>query len=261
MLAKKPNRSYLPLFVTNLDRLIDAPEANQDQIKTACEMIERYFKTDHTFYVRPLQIVVTSKNPQAAKVTVEEILGAEGAYRADHMKVDDELGDLVEDNQIVVLDILDEDYRIDSPYMAGKEGVLIWMMQPGEAADSIDADFRIDVKDLSSSEARQKLKRATRLPFSVVDRLLESKKDPWQIGELLQLLIISHEPEELDFIGNLVRVPLCSFDWVETLEDEKYDQEDDLGEDDEDAFEMDEDNAEDESAAASQNESSTSDKR
>ena len=220
MLSKKPNRSYLPLFVTNLDRLVDAPEANQDQIKTACEMIDRYFKTDHTFYVRPLQIVVTSKNPRAAKVTVEEILGAEDAYRADHMKVDDELGDLVEDNQIVVLDILDEDYRIDSPYMAGKEGVLIWMMEPGEAADSIDADFRIDVKDLSSSEARQKLKRATRLPFSVVDRLLESKKDPWQIEEILQLLHTRRlDRKDLALIGQIFEVPLSEIDWVEEDED------------------------------------------
>lgn len=220
MLAPKPNRFYLPVFATNLDRLVDSPEANQEQIETASEMIDRYFKTDHTFYVRPLQIVVTSKNPRAAKVTVEEILGGDDAYRADQMKVDEDLGDLVEEKRIVVLDILAEDYRVDSPYMTGKEGVLIWMMQPGEAADSIDADFRIDVKDLSPSEARQKLKRATRLPFSVVDRLLESKKDPWQIEEILQLLHSRRfDRKDLELIGHIFEVPLSEIDWVEDDEE------------------------------------------
>ena len=94
------------------------------------------------------------------------------------------------------------------------------MMQPGEAADSIDADFRIDVKDLSSSEARQKLKRATRLPFSVVDRLLESKKDPWQIEEILQLLHTRRlDRKDLDLIGQIFEVPLSEIDWVEEDED------------------------------------------
>ena len=220
MLTKKRNRFNLPVFVVNPDRLVGAPEENKDQIKTAQELINRYFEADHTFYVRPLQILVTGKNPRSVKVTVEEILEDNGAYRADQMKVDEELGNLVEDCGIIVLDLLCEEFRVDSPYMLGKEGVVIWMMQPGEVADSIEADYRIDVKELSTSEARHKLRQTTHLPFSVVDQLLKSKKDPWQIEEMLQLVFPKRlNQEDLELIGHIFAVPLSEMDWIENEED------------------------------------------
>ena len=104
--------------------------------------------------------------------------------------------------------------------MLGKEGVVIWMMQPGEVADSIEADYRIDVKELSTSEARHKLRQTTHLPFSVVDQLLKSKKDPWQIEEMLQLVFPKRlNQKDLELIGHIFAVPLSEMDWIENEED------------------------------------------
>lgn len=71
--------------------------------------------------------------------------------------------------------------------MLGKRGVLIWMMSPGEEADKLEADYRIDVKDLSTGEKCKSLKAATDLLFFVADQLLGNDKDVWQIEEMLQL--------------------------------------------------------------------------
>ena len=117
--------------------------------------------------------------------------------------------------------------------MLGKRGVLIWMMPPGEEADKLEADYRIDVKDLSVGEKRQCLKVATGLPFFVIDQLLDSDKDVWQIEEMLQLIKTGpYEPKDLDFIGRLFRVSLSAYDWLEDHEDEEFDDEDDLGDED-----------------------------
>ena len=254
-------RSDIPEYVVNTERLVDAPNDNKKDIETARALIDHYEDMPHDGYVRPIQILVCGRNPRALTAVVDEIIGSRQAYRANSSNLVEELIEILDQCSILIVDMLDNDFDPDCPYMLGVEGVIIWMMKPGEEADKLDTDYRIDVKEMPTCEARQKLKRSTYLPFEVIDTLLESKKDPWQIGELLQLLIISHEPEELDFIGKLVRVPLCSFDWVETLEDEEYDQEDDLGEDDEDAIEMDEGDAEVEKKTTSQNESFISDKQ
>ncbi len=97
--------------------------------------------------------------------------------------------------------------------MLGKRGVLIWMMLPGEEADKLEADYRIDVKDLSVGEKRQCLKVATDLPFFVIDQLLDSDKDVWQIEEMLQLIKTEpYEPKDLDFIGRFFQVSLSAYD-------------------------------------------------
>ncbi len=120
--------------------------------------------------------------------------------------IGDDLIGLLEQYPILVADMFDVGFNPDCPYMLGVEGVILWMIQPGEEANKLNTDYRIDVKEMPTCEARQKLKYSTFLPFGVIDTLLESKK----IGELLQLLIISPEPQELDFIGGLLRVPLLS---------------------------------------------------
>ena len=227
-------RSSIPEYIVNEDRYVDAPNDNKKEIETANALIDHYQAMSHDDYVRPIQILVCGRNPRAVTAVVDEIIGSRSARRGNYSNDGDELIDLLEQHPLIVIDLLNNDYDPDCPYMLGVEGIIVWMMKPGEEADRLDADYRIDVKEMPTCEARQKLKRSTFLPFEVIDTLLESKKDPWQIGELLQMLIISQEPDELDFIGNLVRVPLCSFDWVETLEDEEYDREDDLDEDDND---------------------------
>lgn len=71
------------------------------------------------------------------------------------------------------------------------------------------------------------------MPFFVIDQLLDSDKDVWQIEEMLQLIKTGpYEPRDLDFIGRLFRVSLSAYDWLEDHEDEEFDDEDDLGDED-----------------------------
>ena len=69
-----------------------------------------------------------------------------------------------EQYRIIVLDLLNESFGVECPYMLGKCGVLIWMICPGEEADKLDADCRIDVQEMSLSEKRWKLKKSTVAP-------------------------------------------------------------------------------------------------
>ena len=247
----------VPKYVVNTDRYVDAPNANKKEIETAGALIQHYQDMSNENYVRPIQILVCGRNHRALTAVVDEIVGSRQAHRVNSYNIGDELIELLEQYPILVADMFDAGFDPDCPYMLGVEGVIIWMMKPGEGADKLNTDYRIDVKEMPTCEARQKLKYSTFLPFGVIDALLESKKDPWQIGELLQLLIISPEPQELDFIGDLLRVPLSSFDWEETLEDEEYDKEDDLDDEVEDAIESDEVGSEGENKTTSQNASST----
>ena len=142
---------------------------------------------------------------------------------------------------MIVLDLMDNAFGTECPYMLGKRGVLIWMMLPGEEADKLEADYRIDVKDLSVGEKRQCLKVATDLPFFVIDQLLDSDKDVWQIEEMLQLIKTEpYEPKDLDFIGRFFQVSLSAYDQLEDHEDEEFDAEDDLDGEIEDGFDQDE---------------------
>lgn len=222
MAMRRPARTIdVPEYIKNNNCGIDMPSVNQGQIATAQEMISRYLETDHSLFVRPLQLLVTSQNHRAAKAAVDEILSCFDAYRADTMNVDNELGELVERCKILVVDCLSEELRIEIPYMLGKEGVLIWMMRPGEEANEFDADFRIDVKDFSRIEARKNLKVSTQLPLDVIDSLLEANNDVWKIDEILGLLYdrkLDHR--DLELIGDIFGVKLCEWDWNETQEDD-----------------------------------------
>lgn len=212
----------VPEYVKNDNCGIDLPASNQGQVDTANEMILRYLETDHSIFVRPLQILVTSHNGRAARAAVDVMLGHLDAYRTDTMNVDNELGELVERCKILVVDCLSEELRIEIPYMLGKEGVLIWMMRPGDVANEFDADFRIDVKDFSQAEARKNLKVSTRLPLDVIASLLDVNKDVWKIDEILGLLYdrkLDHR--DLELIGDVFGVDLCEWDWSETQEDDE----------------------------------------
>ena len=172
-------RYKLPYFVANPISRIGEPQANEDDVDTAAEIITNYLQTDHDGYVRPLHILVCGANPRAVKAVVERMTywQDDSIYRADASCVDDDLGDVLQHNKIIVLDLMDNAFGCECPYMLGKRGVLIWMMSPGEEADKLEADYRIDVKDLSVGEKRQCLKVATGLPFFVIDQLLDSDKD------------------------------------------------------------------------------------
>lgn len=212
----------VPEYVKNDNCGIDLPASNQGQVDTANEMISRYLETDHSIFVRPLQILVTSHNGRAARAAVDVMLGYLDAYRTDTMNVDNELGELVERCKILVVDCLSEELRIEIPYMLGKEGVLIWMMRPGDAANEFDADFRIDVKDFSHAEARKNLKVSTHLPLDVIASLLDVNKDVWKIDEILGLLYDRRlDHRDLELIGDIFGVDLCEWDWSETQEDDE----------------------------------------
>lgn len=245
----------VPEYVKNDNCGIDLPASNQGQVDTANEMISRYLETDHSIFVRPLQILVTSHNGRAARAAVDVVLGYLDAYRTDTMNVDNELGELVERCKILVVDCLSEALRIEIPYMLGKEGVLIWMMRPGDTANEFDADFRIDVKDFSQAEARKNLKVSTRLPLDVIDSLLDVNKDVWKIDEILGLLYdrkLDHR--DLELIGDVFGVDLCEWDWSETQEDDEVmrkARDEDLDDEEDEVEEienLDEESAEDESA-------------
>lgn len=245
----------VPEYVKNDNCGIDLPASNQGQVDTANEMISRYLETDHSIFVRPLQILVTSHNGRAARAAVDVMLGYLDAYRTDTMNVDNELGELVERCKILVVDCLSEALRIEIPYMLGKEGVLIWMMRPGDTANEFDADFRIDVKDFSQAEARKNLKVSTRLPLDVIDSLLDVNKDVWKIDEILGLLYdrkLDHR--DLELIGDVFGVDLCEWDWSETQEDDEVmrkARDEDLDDEEDEVEEienLDEESAEDESA-------------
>lgn len=228
-------RYNLPYFFVNPLRRISEPQANEEEVNTASEIITNYLQTDHGCYVRPLHILVCGTNPRAVKAVVEEITcrQEEPIYRADASCVDDDLGEVLQHNKMIVLDLMDNAFGTECPYMLGKRGALIWMMPPGEEADKLEADYRIDIKDLSVGEKRKCLKVATDLPFFVIDQLLDSDKDVWQIEEMLQLIKAGpYEPKDLDFIGRLFRVSLSAYDWLEDHEDEEFDDEDDLGDED-----------------------------
>ena len=212
----------VPEYVKNDNCGIDLPASNQGQVDTANEMISRYLETDHSIFVRPLQILVTSYNGRAARAAVDVMLGYLDAYRTDTMNVDNKLGELVERCKILVVDCLSEELRIEIPYMLGKEGVLIWMMRPGDAANEFDADFRIDVKDFSHAEARKNLKVSTHLPLDVIASLLDVNKDVWKIDEILGLLYDRRlDHRDLELIGDIFGVDLCEWDWSETQEDDE----------------------------------------
>lgn len=157
----------LPYFVANPISRIGEPQANEDDVDTAAEIITNYLQTDHDGYVRPLHILVCGANPRAVKAVVERMTYWQDdlIYRADGSCVDDDLGDVLQQHKIIVLDLIDNAFGCECSYMLGKRGVLIWMMPPGEEADKLEADYRIDVKDLSVGEKRQRLKVATGLPF------------------------------------------------------------------------------------------------
>lgn len=232
----------VPEYVKNDNCGIDLPASNQGQVDTANSMISRYLETDHSIFVRPLQILVTSYNGRAARAAVDVMLGYLDAYRTDTMNVDNKLGELVERCKILVVDCLSEELRIEIPYMLGKEGVLIWMMRPGDAANEFDADFRIDVKDFSHAEARKNLKVSTHLPLDVIASLLDVNKDVWKIDEILGLLYDRRlDHRDLELIGDIFGVDLCEWDWSETREDDEVmrqarDEDEDL-DDDEDEIE------------------------
>lgn len=255
MAMRRPARTIdVPEYIKNNNCGIDMPSVNQGQIATAQEMISRYLETDHSLFVRPLQLLVTSQNQRAAKAAVDEILSCFDAYRADTMNVDNELGELLERCKILVVDCLSEELRIEVPYMLGKEGVLLWMMRPGEEANEFDADFRIDVKDFSQAEARKNLKVSTRLPLDVIDSLLDVNKDVWKIDEILGLLYdrkLDHR--DLELIGDVFGVDLCEWDWSETQEDDEVmrkARDEDLDDEEDEVEEienLDEESAEDES--------------
>ena len=245
----------VPEYVKNDNCGIDLPASNQGQVDTANEMISRYLETDHSIFVRPLQILVTSHNGRAARAAVDVMLGYLDAYRTDTMNVDNELGELVERCKILVVDCLSEELRIEIPYMLGKEGVLIWMMRPGDAANEFDADFRIDVKDFSQAEARKNLKVSTRLPLDVIASLLDVNKDVWKIEEILGLLYDRRlDHRDLELIGDIFGVDLCEWDWSETQEDDEVmrkARDEDLDDEEDEVEEienLDEESAEDESA-------------
>ena len=223
MAMRRPGHTNdLPEYIKNDNCGIDLPTVNQGQVATAHEMISRYLETDHSLFVRPLQILVTSHNGRAARAAADAILGSFDAYRTDTMNVDNELGELAERCKILVIDCLSEELRIEVPYMLGKEGVLIWIMHPGDEANEFDADFRIDVKDFSRIEARKNLTVSTRLPLDVIDSLLEANNDAWKIDEILGLLYdrkLDHR--DLELIGDIFGVSLCEWDWSETREDDE----------------------------------------
>ena len=138
--------------------------------------------------------------------------------------------------------------------MLGKEGVLIWMMRPGDAANEFDADFRIDVKDFSHAEARKNLMASTHLPLDVIASLLDVNKDVWKIDEILGLLYdrkLDHR--DLELIGDVFGVDLCEWDWSETQEDDEVMREardEDLDDEEDEVEEIEnliEESAEDES--------------
>lgn len=59
-------------------------------------------------------------------------------------------------------------------------------------------------------------------PFFVIDQLLSTETDAWQIEETLQLINPwPYKPEDLDFIGRLFRIYLSEFDWIEGDEDKE----------------------------------------
>ena len=199
----------VPEYVKNNNCGIDLPASNQGQVDTVQEMIARYLEADHSIFVRPLQILVTSYNGRAARAAVDMILGYLDAYRTDTMNVDNKLGELVERCKILVVDCLSEELRIEIPYMLGKEGVLIWMMRPGDAANEFDADFRIDVKDFSHAEAQKNLMASTHLSFDVTASLLFANNDVWKIDEIIGLLYdrkLDHR--DLELIGDVFGVDL-----------------------------------------------------
>lgn len=75
MAMRRPTRTIdVPEYIKNNNCGIDMPSVNQGQIATAQEMISRYLETDHSLFVRPLQLLVTSQNHRAAKAAVDEIL-------------------------------------------------------------------------------------------------------------------------------------------------------------------------------------------
>lgn len=190
MRRKLESRRYkLPYFVANPFRRINEPQTNEEEVNTASKIIDNYLHTDHDSYVRPLHILVCGTNPRAVKAVVEEITcwQEDLIYRADASRVDDDLGEVLQHNKIIVLDLMDNAFGTECPYMLGKRGVLIWMMSPGEEVDKLGADYWIDVKVLSTGEKLKSLKAATDLLFFVVDQLLGSDKDVWQIEEMLQL--------------------------------------------------------------------------
>lgn len=221
------NSGLLPRFVANDKRQVCVPQANEKDVALATQLIDKYFKADHGNYVRPLNIVICSSNTRAAKAVAEKITaGQESVFRGDESDTGDSLGNLVEQYRIIVLDLLNESFGVECPYMLGKCGVLIWMICPGEEADKLDADCRIDVQEMSLSEKRWKLKKSTGLPFCVVDALLNGKKDVWQIEEMLQLVLTKpYQPKDLSFIGELFEVELTERDWVETAEDGQVEKE------------------------------------
>ena len=193
----------VPEYVKNDNCGIDLPASNQGQVDTANSMISRYLETDHSIFVRPLQILVTSYNGRAARAAVDVMLGYLDAYRTDTMNVDNKLGELVERCKILVVDCLS---------------------RPGDAANEFDADFRIDVKDFSHAEARKNLKVSTHLPLDVIASLLDVNKDVWKIDEILGLLYDRRlDHRDLELIGDIFGVDLCEWD----DEDEDLDDDED----------------------------------
>ena len=56
----------------------------------------------------------------------------------------------------------------------------------------------------------------------MIDQLLSTETDAWQIEETLQLINPwPYKPEDLDFIGRLFRIYLSEFDWIEGDEDKE----------------------------------------
>ena len=66
-------RYKLPYFVANPISRIGEPQANEDDVDTAAEIITNYLQTDHDGYVRPLHILVCGANPRAVKAVVERM--------------------------------------------------------------------------------------------------------------------------------------------------------------------------------------------
>ena len=75
----------LPYFVANPISRIGEPQANEDDVDTAAEIITNYLQTDHDGYVRPLHILVCGANPRAVKAVVERMTYWQDdlIYRAD----------------------------------------------------------------------------------------------------------------------------------------------------------------------------------